>query len=374
MAGAPSAKTTSRMGLFGTLTSQASETVKKSLDLPTVVQLYHQTPLRLETTADIPSWAVTTYSAVPLESSGAVELGVWNCAIASRESSISDQLDDSLRTFCLTVDLAHPHQVEPTLSLLQDALVHRLIDRPPTGDLPASATTSLYTLRSTTFGLAAEDDPSSLQGAAPAETDRAIGLCLVICARLAPPTDDYATKQTQLLLQYHLRRYAAALSAFLCFVSDEGSTGAGDDDQPALTPTQVALLWRQVALGHSPESIPELASSSDAAHSRVYSVENHNTDWIESVLLRSAHYPGQWDASKDSLWKILPSTPVTAPPTTSSTNPQSAGDQDWLKELRESLGSEPAKTTPRKTPTKEAANKATPSDKNVSSFFESLLK
>jgi len=189
------------------------------------------------------------------------ELGVWNCCIASRQSSLQAPLlipDDSVSTFCLCVDLSEPSEVEPTLTLLQDSLVRSLIERPPppptippptSGDSETEAetvvftnvrTTTLYSLRSNQFGLAPEDVESAdkVKGKAPDENDRKVTFALMICARTAKLSssdgapvdgtekDSYKDKQAQSLLQYHLRRYAASLNAHLCFVD-----GSEPDDE-----------------------------------------------------------------------------------------------------------------------------------------------
>jgi hypothetical protein len=39
----------------------------------------------------------------------------------------------------------------------------------------------------------------------------------------------------------------------------------------------------------------------DGAHSLVYGPGNCQLDLVETVLLRHAHYPGHWDASRESL-------------------------------------------------------------------------
>ena len=90
----------------------------------------------------------------------------------------------------------------------------------------------------------------------------------------------------------------------------------------------------------------------------VFGPGSYQQDLLESVLLRNAHYPGHWDAAKEHVWTILPHTvdpddqPTamlrmrqmmerTTPHTTgvpSSSTSSTVGDQGWLLELQESLG------------------------------------
>jgi hypothetical protein len=449
----------SQEGLAGTGTADdTSNKPSPSLDLPCVVQLYKVRPVRLEAAASVPPYAMLSYSAVAVgatkeEASAAVDasssgspskrpnkkaavpavvpdLGVWNVCV-NRPGSDAPLLlppKPAQSAFCLTVDLSDPRLVEPTLSSLQDALVRYLLARPPpptttmdtatvtagdnnnngdssnndSGDNSSPATsftTSLYDLRTVSFGLAAEDAASAAAlrkgqpaGAAAAETDRAARVALAICARRAPPVgkSDYRAKQAQALLYYHLRRYAAALRATLCFVDDGSSAGidslVDDDpsDQPVVDPAQLAYVFRELATGAPLNlSAPELGSGESSAFACVYTAANHNPELVESVLLRNAHYPGEWDAAKESLWKVLPPPPPEARPDAPAVpaNVAPAGDDPWLAELRDSVAAAAATSSApdaTKTPAKAARKEVTPDsaqkDAAVSSFFESLLK
>ena len=393
------------MGLFSTLKQETSTT--SSLSLPTVVQLYTSAPFRLESTVQLPSYAVLTYQAVQVTATETMteqkglrskkqsypvpDLGVWDCCIAKRQEGKTPPLSDSLlkipervSTFCFTVDLSKSTEVEPTITLLQEALVRYLIDRSAEGEdqniQPATATTTLYQLRSVQFGLAPQDDKSaeSLTKSAPDEKDRKVAVALMICAKLAPKKqteEDYREKQAQALMIYHLRRYAAALNASLCFV---GPPTEDKEEQPTMSLTQLAYAWRELAQGRQvwkDQESPELAreEEEESAHSLIYGPGTHNEELIESVLQRNANYPGHWDAAKESVWRILPPESETA--TTSTTkNKTPAGDEHWLTELRDSVAAaEAIKTPPPKKPDKESGStQKTPND--AAAFFESLLK
>ena len=476
------------MGLFSALVAQSptTETTKtkrsQSLELPSLVQLYRTNPLRLESTALVPSYALLSYSAVPVarpsEQDGAgtnvvvaskrsqsknlpvvPELGVWNVCVPKRGSDSLLLLPESFHsssaaggvlpyTFALTVDLSQPDQVEPTVSLLQDALIRFLIARPPppisaaatttAGSLLSSAsepndeaatttttpsttttttttaTTSLYALRSVSFGLAVEDTASAakLQGdAPPSERDRQVLISLIICARRASATtsfaiasdpsttntnnrDEYRAKQVQALLWYHLRRYAHALNATLCMVDNDDNDGDEhihvSHEQPAVAlPHQLAHVWRELALGRplqlktlelgtGPTTVPSSDEASEEALPLLYTPQQPHAELIESVVLRTATYPGVWDAAKESLWKILPPIMASSPEEeapSSAAAPTTTGDEHWLTQLRDSVAAAAEAT---KTPSKPARKEVTPDsaqkDAAVSSFFESLLK
>jgi hypothetical protein len=456
-------------------------------------------PFRLDPTAQMPGYAVLTYQAaqvsfsledescapetVGLRSKKAVatvpDLGVWNCCVTGRQmqsGSINkteplvdsllkipshEQKQKELDTFCFTVDLADLQKVEPAISLLQAALVRYLIDRPSitttTVDIPppsATRTTSLYQLRSVQFGLAPQDESASASAttttttAAPDEGDRQVSIALMIAAVLPTKhaattansqadnsSSDYHDKQAQALVVYHLRRYAAALNASLCFVKDKGyhrymhvqsptaatatttTTAAADDDdgqndtaaddiqdqghQPTLSIKEMASVWSELAQGKAVWSTETSGSSSseqntaqeasvspegdqvkvddgkETTHPKIYGPDHHNEDLIESVLLRNASYPGHWDAAKDSIWKVLPSqdSAGSANHSAAAAGKAGKGDEHWLSELRESVAvAEPLKTPPPKKSTKDAASaQKTPNEAAVTNFFESLL-
>jgi hypothetical protein len=342
------------MGLFSTIASAVSENAtasSSSLSLPTVVQLHtNQTaPFRLDPTAHMPGYAVLTYQAAQVSSSledtpstsdlrskkavaTVPDLGVWNCCVTGRQSGTAPLVDSLLKipsheqkqkeldTFCFTIDLSDLQKVEPSISLLQEALVRFLIDRPrktptTTGDIPvpsATRTTSLYDLRSVQFGLAPEDESATATTAttattaAPDENDRKISIALMIAAVLpvnvtssttASDTSDYHDKQAQALVVYHLRRYAAALNTSLCFVKDKdyhkynapaATTTATAADDAAQDDAATEAIEDQ---GHqSTLSIMELASVwTELAHGKaVWSTETsssgeHNTATVEEV-------------------------------------------------------------------------------------------
>jgi hypothetical protein len=435
------------MGLFSTIA--ANGTQASSSKIPSVVQLFSDAKyIHLDTTSKVTGFTAMTYQAIQVGSSAEEEevknrhqnpdLGVWNCRVAKGDVDPNKQaLVDSLLaktkadTFCMTVDLSEETTVEPTLTSLQGALVRHLIEHPPTAPSPSSeqpasatATTSLYQLQATTFGLATQDkrtEPSKIN-----ESYKEIKTTLMICAVLPAHIDEvsdssYQKKQEKALLIYHLRKFAAAINASLVFVEDEtpetnlppssnppsptkesqmtmmATTASSAPttksivgiEQPTVNYERVAQLWRDLALGKevwkdsssststSDDTTPG-ASSEDANDDignhnislvlSIYGPGQHQEDSIETVLLRNAHYPGHWDAQKDSVWVALP-TPLEVTP--EATGP-ATGDEGWLGQLRETITAD----TPKPIPAAEQATDEKPPKKDaaVSSFFESLLK
>jgi hypothetical protein len=326
-------------------------------------------------------------------------------------------------TFCWKVDLSDPERVEPTLASLQAALVRYLIqsnDYSSTQTEAVSspaATTTLYQLRSVQFGLAADEKTKDDKvTTAPDERDRKVKVALQISAAW-PKTvtqsdegDSYRRQQTLALLYYHLRRYAAALNASLVFVRanttspvlEEGEDAASVADpsattldmlQPTLTIPQLGAIWRALAQGKAvwtpqvwsdvleisskptldPANDDEAAAAAEdnATAALVYGPDNHTEEWIESVLLRNAQYPGHWDAAKDSIWKILP--PPADESITSAATAPAVGDEVWLQELRNSVAV-PSEPAPMSTPTRPTATGTEAKTPDVSDFFANMLK
>jgi hypothetical protein len=350
------------MGLFSTIASAVSENAtasSSSLSLPTVVQLHtNQTaPFRLEPTAHMPGYAVLTYQAAQVSSSledtpetaglrskkavvTVPDLGVWNCCVTGRQSGKEPLVDSLLKipaheqkqkeldTFCFTIDLSDLQKVEPSISLLQEALVRFLIDRPTTtktttADIPspsATRTTSLYDLRSVQFGLAPQDESASATTtAAPDENDRKISIALMIAAVMpttattatkANDTSDYHDKQAQALVMYHLRRYAAALNTSLCFVKDKDyqkynapaattataaatatDEGAQDDTtaddiqdqghQSTLSIMELASVWSELAQGKTVWSTETSSTSEHTATAEEVSPEGDEVNQVD---------------------------------------------------------------------------------------------
>lgn len=380
-------------------------------------------------------------------------------------------------TYAWTVPLADETSVEPTISLLKAALVRHLMDHPPppvsstsdgsdvtpidadedvtmkttSGSKIGSATrtTSLYDLQATAFGLAPEDKGTENT------IDKATRDCrisLMICAVVPNGSSStgaggdkstsgvmdadtsYKQKQARALIVYHLRRFAYAVHASLCFVEEPladrtsdivpslsafssnkevhlPSTGTAasvveisasgsnmaDDSQPSIPYDKLSQLWRDLAMGipiwQLDTSSPAITFAAGVVESGAVFVEDddtatalygpgrHQEDLIESVLLRNANYPGHWEASKDSLWVALPTPPAPLPPQASA----AIGDHGWLNQLRDSIASA-MPTAPSSGAGAGAADgtggeganqgNKTPKEKDaaVSSFFESLLK
>ena len=395
------------MGLFSTIAKAQEEDSKhKSLQIPTLVQLHTTTALiKLDPSIKTPSYATLSYQAISAgdlaveeqveneEPKGlrdsitetpqtAPDLGIFNCRIKPNltgESSLSDSLLQSIsppaHCFAFCVDLSDLSQVETSITLQQEALVRYLIAQQhdsKSHDSPGvpreklrTETTSLYKLRSVQFGLAPDDDTFT-KSVPNDEGDRDVFVALYITATM-PETplaeEDIRGKQLLSLVTYHLRRYADQLDASLSFVGGTNKSTLPDEEH-LLPSTQIAVYWREFATGN------EIWKDSEYS-SRVYGPGNHDTELVDSVLLRNATYPGHWDASKDSIWKIVSSAQSSDYPQEKKKG--AVGDEHWLKELRDSVGSaETLKTPPPKK--QEQHPEKTPNDAATAAFFESLLK
>jgi hypothetical protein len=421
-----------------------------SSNIPTVIQLYTQKPIQLDTTSKVTGYTALTYQAVQVGSSSEEEevknrhqtpdLGVWNCRVKNQTTlvdSLLAKVGQDVRTYCWTVNLSDETMVEPTVTLLQSALVRHLIENPPPptdnvdvdseaaiSSTPGrqTATTSLYQLQATQFGLASEDKQPTDKNIN--DSYKEIKTTVMICA-IMPSENDvdtevselaYKKKQAVALIMYHLRKFSAAIHASLCFVEPEAPTtpvmpssqppspskesqkqrqqeqqqqqpprpsSAVMGAQPAVNHDKLSQLWRDLALDHSvwesveEETTPVEGDDDDADASPIVDVSStplygpgrHQEDLIESVLLRNAHYPGHWDAKKDSLWVALP-TPSEA---STDSGGAATGDGGWLTQLRGSIASAEA---PRAAAAADETKEEKPKEKDaaVSSFFESLLK
>ena len=237
--------------------------------------------------------------------------------------------------------------------------------------------------------------------------------------------DDYETQQHKALLLYHLRKYAVALQATLVFTTTNASTtftgwdghgskssalaldtlAASDDgyhhqqQQPPLTKAQLAVLIRAWAADGAPiwqdthgylEDL--IASPTDEGQQQqqqqqhfqwVYGPGAYQQELLETVLLRAAQYPGHWDATKDSLWKIFPSNSNNS--SNNSSNHQSTTNTPitdtssaWLAELRQSVAeatvTEKFNTPEPKKKTNSATDTPAKTPNEAAAFFESLLK
>jgi hypothetical protein len=440
------------MGLFSTISTSAEGPQTSSSNIPTVVQLYTDKPIQLDTTSKVTGYTALTYQAVQVGSSSeeeevknrhqAPDLGVWNCRVKN-ETALVDSLlakvGQDVRTFCWTVNLSDESLVEPTVTLLQSALVRHLIENPPppttttttvtddsseaavitTPVVRQTATTSLYQLQATQFGLASEDKQPTVTNIN--DSCKEIKTTVMICA-IMPSADDvdsevselaYKKKQAVALIMYHLRKFAAAIHASLCFVEAEAPTLVVPSSQPsspskesqqrqeqqqpprpssssavmmvaqpAVNHDKLSQLWRDLALDQTvwdtvEEETPlgeddddDDAAPIDVASTPVYGPGRHQEDLIESVLLRNAHYPGHWDAQKDSLWVALP-TPSEA---STDVSGLATGDEGWLTQLRGSIASAEAPRAAAAAEETKEDKKPKEKDAAVSSFFESLLK
>jgi hypothetical protein len=109
---------------------------------------------RLQSICQVPTWACLSFQTIQISGGGVgggrgatvvnstsskVDLGVWNCRMATTKG-ITDSLLKKIpystanNKFCFTVDLANPKTVESRLTLMQQALVRFLIDAPGGGE------------------------------------------------------------------------------------------------------------------------------------------------------------------------------------------------------------------------------------------------
>lgn len=415
----------------------------------------------------VPSQEAAATAALPGGAGG-------DAATSSLVDSLLARVASKATTYALTVSLADETSVEPTLNLLKAALVRHLMDHPPppVGAAPpsgraaggrdgggggdeehdggatvdatsdggksaggATRTTSLFDLQATPFGLAPQDTATA-GTIDEATADVKIGL--MICAVVPSGAPDggggdepldgeaaYRQKQARALVVYHLRKFANAVQASLCFVEEPpsdrtpdvvpslsaaasssptkdpshqqqpggGGGGGNDETQPAVSYGTLSQLWRDLAAGVPVWQIGAAADGPAAVvieddggggdfatvgATALYGPGRQQEDLIESVLLRNANYPGHWEASRDSLWVALP-TPADPLPPGAAAN---AGDGGWLNQLRDSIASAlPAAPSSGAadgggsgTDDSSAGKKPKEKDAAVSSFFESLLK
>ena len=388
--------------------------------------MYTSTPIILDTVSNkVKGYTAMTYQAIQVGSSAEEEevknrhqnpdLGIWNCCISKDKESLVDSVltkiaAKALKTYCWTVDLSEETMVEPTISLLQGALVRHLIENPPADKDNApeeetpkqqTSTTTLYQLQATQFGLATEDKESTKVAKNINQSYKDIKTTIMICAILPLDTEEvsetaYRKKQATALIIYHLRKYASAINASLCFVepAKKGATASSPSSptkesqnappsssstlmhvQPAVDYDKLSQLWRDLAQGKAiwmteESETPQGGETEEqpATSTPLYGPGRHQDDLIDTVLLRNANYPGHWDATKDSLWVALP-TPQEAAPEAA---PPQTGDEGWLGQLRGSITADAPKPLP--SPEKPKVEEPKEKDAAVSSFFESLLK
>jgi hypothetical protein len=224
-------------------------------------------------------------------------------------------------TFCMVVDLSKVENVEPSITKMQEALVRFLIsssnskkdtnDDPTTTENKTKATntdvrtTTLYQLQIAQFGLGPNDTASkqAMTKVEPDIADKNVTIALQICVKLPYNTSDfqeYRDQQAISLIVYHLRKYAAALSASLVFVSGvvppvgRGNSSSGNNkdsnttsndislspskntelqdssssssfallqEQPTVPVQQLPIIWKELAFGKAvwkPEVCPEI--------------------------------------------------------------------------------------------------------------------
>mmetsp|Transcript_21063 Transcript_21063/g.51834 ORF Transcript_21063/g.51834 Transcript_21063/m.51834 type:complete len:410 (+) Transcript_21063:133-1362(+) len=407
------------MGLFSTLSSSDDGPQMSSVNIPTVVQLYTSKPILIDTTPMVNGYTAMTYQAIqvgafkdeqePKNRHQNPDLGVWNCRVNKETllDSLLAKVTSHSRTYCWTVDLSDSTSVEPSISQLQGALVRYLIENPPPEDEQrATSTTTLYQLQATQFGLAVEDKESNITEKNIGEATASIKTSIMICAILPVEKEEvsesaYKTKQANALVIYHLRRFAASINATLCFVQPEDAASENnpsspmkesqqsqpqsqqqkESSQPAVSFDELSKLWKELALDKAIWETEDKENASDNDNTEgspvsvatpMYGPGRHQEDFIESVLLRNAHYPGHWEASKDSLWVALPTAREAPQAETGTDN----GDEGWLSQVRESIASaaEAPKpvTAPEETKAEEKASET--QDVAVSDFFASLLK
>lgn len=388
------------MGLFSTLSTSQENSKDDSLALPQVLQFYTDVPavgktetqayrtwsylaLHSSTTADHPSKATTVglRKINVTEEYVAPEIGVWSCRVHRSTNAWTDTLllqqlgtkpttstseskpetpkdTSSVHHVVFSVDLSQPQKVEPSITLQQQALIRFLLARDQNNhpDLPTNAHTTLFDLRTVTFGQAPQEattnEKDSSSSAATPE-DRLVRVALLLVARAPPPSEDPTEQQTQALLQYHIQRFSALTQAQVVVVKEKGTASQSPDDPPTISPSELPAVLLDFC--NDAKQWPHV-----------------ELDIVENVMIRQATYPGHWDASQEPLWKILPATPDRTARVHDEN--QHSGDQVWLTELRDSIGTiADSIKTPPPNKKKDAPNTAsTPND--AAAFFESLLK
>jgi hypothetical protein len=382
------------MGLFSTVIDTSVEPTKRS-DLATVVEFCAKKPLLATAVVAIsmPSYAPVHYSAIQTDAIFEAnvkgmrsikqeiipDLGIWSVPCCGAKMVIDDLVpkDPSTVVFVWTMDLTEiPHdEVEPMVNFQQQALIRHLIQHPRVEKSLEIAMTSLELLKTNQFGLAPDD-----AAATPAESktqqdespeDKANVICLQICVKIPPRSDDVTEQQKLAYVIYHFHKFAIATQASLVFVSEEEPQAT----LGTVLPKDVGMIWKALAQGKEVWNIKNFQEETPVGEENdalIYG-PGAQTELLDSVWQRNASAPGKWNASKDSMWTVFPPESKASGKTTTPKIPP--GDEGWLSELRNSMANVTTTTTAQ-SPQKDSSSKAqsaTPNDKAVSSFFKDLL-
>jgi len=242
--------------------------------------------------------------------------------------------------------------------------------------------TGAEALASVVFG---EAGPSSVPDTPPAGLPRRLAPLLLLCTRPSSPPSTYAGRQAQSFLSYHLHKYASATNASLLFTDASGSGSAALRSYlSAVSAGSTPPVAAADAAAPSAPSGP--VAPSDPPPARLYAPGSHLAPSVLETLRQSASCDGTWDAETDGI-DAVPRGDATGgkklPPSV-AVAPTKVDEAEWLARLAESVRAEAPMLVEeggRKSgvvPVKggEAAKppKKDRSNKDVSSFFENLLK
>lgn len=377
------------------------------------------------------------------------DLGVWNCGVCntfddeslgsvlknvvlktgdniSAEEEKKDVVEDANKevttnTVVLTVHLGELNEVQPTLERMRNVIVSAYGDERL---VAGKGTTSIKTLQSCLFGKALikqEVNPNQTSGG-----KIALILAAVVSSskQQGNASTEYQERQKQLLVVYHLHKFALEVNCTLCFVRDydiDAAKGVESSSQiPSMTIEELAHVIRRVAMGLPPldenaaafeESFSEkeqteatpnqdsvesaiTSTSVESTNPSIYPPGSHDAGLIFGAMQRNASCVGLWDTSKDDLEVALPPSTSKGPAKDNTVKETTVGDEEWLSKLASSVGitidttkdntdlggaAEETKTPVERK--KEALKKkkssktvASKSEKAPSDFFANLLK
>lgn len=354
--------------------------------------------------------------------------------VALRSTDTAENDSPMPISILLTVDLSEPKKVYASMKATLDILVQffaSIDDSKEKGDasiIPyfqgGCCTTSIHSLAKATneFGIA----PGKLDSIPPLGSSYPELQISFIIAGILPsssadapaPTQSYVEKQAQNFVFYHLHQFAKTTNCALVFTTlddandaEEKKTenapsqgNASNDNSSGGFGNEMNALIKYLNISTTGQNIPAQSSpDNDTGVSSQFHLPNsHDEEVISGVMLRNASCEGHWDAAKDSLDKGLPDKDATPSP-----QKKGKGDPDLLEDEDSWLGALASKmpkvtsTNSDKTQSKDPSSKKDrsangssndvtksakkskkkkPADggaaesKDVSSFFENLMK
>lgn len=299
------------------------------------------------------------------------DLGIWSVPCCD-DNMVDDLVPKDPTVFVWTIDLTELSHgdVEPSVNRQQQALIRHLIQHPREKSQEIAMTT-LDLLKTSQFGLAPEDPAAAAAAAESAPEDKSNAICLQICVKIPPRSDDVNEQQKLAYVVYHFHKFAMAVKASLVFVSEEEPQAT----LGTVTSKDIGTIWKELAQGKevwNMKNFQEETPVGEEDDALVYGPAAQ-AELLDSVWQRNANAPGKWNACKDSMWTVFPPESKASGKTTTPKIPP--GDEGWLSELRNSMANVTTTTTAQ-SPQKDSSTKAqsaTPNDKAVSSFFKDLL-